>query len=103
MSDVAQPRYNPRELRVGLVHLGVGNFHRAHQAMYVDRLLNRGLATDWAICGVGLTPFDVTVRDVLKAQGMRYTLVERRPDGEMEARSIGSIIDVLYAPEARRP
>ncbi len=98
-TEVAQPLYEPAGLKVGIVHLGVGNFHRAHQAMYVDRMLNQGLAGDWAICGVGLTPADVTVRDVLEAQGMRYTLVERHPDGSMEARSIASIVDILYAPE----
>jgi len=53
---VAQPAYRREDLRVGIVHIGVGNFHRAHQAMYLDRLLNQGEAAGWAICGVGLLP-----------------------------------------------
>ncbi len=99
MDLVAQPDYRPGDLRIGIVHIGVGNFHRAHQAMYLDRLLNRGEAADWAICGVGLLPGDARVRDALRGQDMRYTLVERGPDGTATARSIASITDFLYAPD----
>ncbi len=99
MDLVAQPEYRREDLRIGVVHIGVGNFHRAHQAMYLDRLLNGGEAADWAICGVGLLPFDGRVRDALRGQGMRYTLVERSPDGAAAARSIASIVDFLYAPD----
>jgi mannitol 2-dehydrogenase len=96
---VAKPQYRPAELTIGIVHLGIGNFHRAHQAMYMDRLLNRGLADEWAICGVGLTDFDRGVRDALNAQGMQYTLVERHPGGAMDARSVASIVEILHAPD----
>jgi mannitol 2-dehydrogenase len=96
---VAQPDYRPGDLRTGIVHIGVGNFHRAHQAMYLDRLLNRGEAASWAICGVGLLPGDARVRDALRGQDMRYTLVERGPDGTATARSIASITEFLYAPD----
>jgi mannitol 2-dehydrogenase len=96
---VSQPDYRPEDLRIGIVHIGVGNFHRAHQAMYLDRLLNQGEAADWAICGVGLLPGDARVRDALRGQGMRYTLVARGPDGHAAARSIASIVDYLYAPD----
>ena len=96
---VAQPAYRREDLRVGIVHIGVGNFHRAHQAMYLDRLLNQGEAADWAICGVGLLPGDTRVRDALRGQDLRYTLVERSPDGTATARSIASIVDFLYAPD----
>ncbi len=99
MSSVAQPDYRPGDLRTGIVHIGVGNFHRAHQAMYLDRLLNQGEAAGWAICGVGLLPGDARVRDALRGQGMRYTLVERGPDGQASARSIASITEFLYAPD----
>jgi mannitol 2-dehydrogenase len=99
MDLVAQPRYRREDLRIGVVHIGVGNFHRAHQAMYLDRLLNAGEAADWAICGVGLLPFDAQVRDALRGQGMRYTLVERSPDGAAAARSIASVVEFLYAPD----
>jgi mannitol 2-dehydrogenase len=99
VTEIAQPGYATAQLKVGVVHIGVGNFHRAHQAMYFDRLFNQGGAEDWAICGVGLTPYDIEVRDALKAQDMRYTLVERHPDGSMDARSVASIVDILYAPD----
>jgi len=53
---VAIPAYDRSRIRVGIVHLGVGGFHRAHQAMYLDRLMNDGQAQDWGICGVGSSP-----------------------------------------------
>jgi mannitol 2-dehydrogenase len=98
-NHVAQPEYRREDLRIGIVHIGVGNFHRAHQAMYLDRLLNRGQAADWAIGGVGLLPGDTRVRDALSGQDLRYTLVERGPDGQSTARSIGSIVEFLYSPD----
>ncbi|CAN5153899.1 hypothetical protein BH11ACT4_BH11ACT4_06710 [soil metagenome] len=96
---IAQPDYRCEDLSVGIVHFGVGNFHRSHQAMYLDRLFNAGVARDWAICGVGVLPGDVRMRDALESQGMRYTLVERHPDGSAPARSIGSIAEYLFAPD----
>ena len=62
-------------LTPGIVHFGVGGFHRAHEAMYLDRLLNAGGGTEWAICGVGVLPADARMRDVLAAQDNLYTLV----------------------------
>ena len=53
---ISKPNYNRDEIGVGIVHFGVGGFHRAHQAMYVDRLLEQGIAKDWGICGVGVMP-----------------------------------------------
>jgi mannitol 2-dehydrogenase len=97
--DVPTPSYDRSHLRVGIVHFGVGGFHRAHQAMYLDRLMNAGEAFDWAICGVGVMPADRSMRDALEAQGYLYTLVEKHNDGVHEARVIGSIIDYMYAPD----
>ena len=54
--DVAVPTYDRDQVSTGIVHFGVGGFHRAHEAMYVDRLLNAGAATTWAICGIGVLP-----------------------------------------------
>ena len=98
-SDFLEPSYDRSHLRVGIVHFGVGGFHRAHQAMYLDRLMNAGEAFDWAICGVGVMPADRSMRDALEAQGYLYTLVEKHNDGVHEARVIGSIIDYMYAPD----
>ncbi|MFD1538404.1 mannitol dehydrogenase family protein [Nonomuraea guangzhouensis] len=100
LSDqVAVPSYDRSLLTAGIVHFGVGGFHRAHQAMYLDRLMNEGEAFDWAVCGVGVLPGDARMRDVLTAQDGLYTLVLKHPDGTREARVIGSIIDYLFAPD----
>jgi mannitol 2-dehydrogenase len=96
---VAVPAYLDDDARIGIVHFGVGNFHRAHQAMYVDRLLNAGLARDWGICGVGLLERDARMRDALAGQDGLYTLTLRHPDGTDELAVIGSIRRFLHAPD----
>ncbi|MBV8927541.1 MAG: mannitol dehydrogenase family protein, partial [Mycobacteriaceae bacterium] len=55
---VAVPSYDRSQIGVGIVHLGVGGFHRAHEAMYLDRLMSAGVGSDWGICGVGVLPSD---------------------------------------------
>jgi mannitol 2-dehydrogenase len=97
--DLPGPTYDRAALRTGIVHFGVGGFHRAHQAMYLDRLMAAGAALDWAICGVGVLPADRRMRDVLVAQDGLYTLVAKAPDGTLDARVIGSIKEYLYAPD----
>jgi len=98
-ADVALPRYDRRDVTTGIVHLGVGNFHRSHQAMYIDTLMNSGAAKDWGICGIGLQPSNVAMRDALAAQDGLYTLVIRHTDGAWDARVIGSIVEYLFAPD----
>jgi mannitol 2-dehydrogenase len=93
------PSYDRGALRTGIVHFGVGGFHRAHEAMYLDRLMSAGRALDWAICGVGVLPGDRRMRDVLQAQDGLYTLVVKAPDGTLEPRVIGSIKEYLFAPD----
>jgi len=97
--EVAIPGYDRAALRVGIVHVGVGGFHRAHQAMYLDRLMNEGKSLDWAICGVGVLPSDRHMADVMAAQDGLYTLVVKHPDGTLEPRVIGSILKYLFAPD----
>jgi mannitol 2-dehydrogenase len=96
---IARPTYDRDRVQVGIVHFGVGGFHRAHQAMYVDRLMNQGIALDWGICGVGVMPGDRRMAEVLAAQNGLYTLVVKHPDGRFEPRVIGSIVDYLFAPD----
>ncbi|MGX9787948.1 mannitol dehydrogenase family protein [Mycobacterium sp. MMS18-G62] len=96
---IDKPSYDRDEITVGIVHFGVGGFHRAHQAMYVDRLLEMGLAKDWGICGVGVLPADRRMADVMAAQDGLYTLLLQNPDGTRDARVIGSIVDYRYAPD----
>jgi mannitol 2-dehydrogenase len=97
--EVAVPSYDRSVVRAGIVHFGVGGFHRAHQAMYLDRLMNDGQALDWGICGVGVLPQDRRMHEVMQAQDCLYTLVIKHPDGTLEPRVIGSIIDYLFAPD----
>src|SRR6201986_633637 len=96
---VAVPRYDRRQVTTGIVHIGVGNFHRSHQAMYIDTLMNRGAALEWGISGVGLQPSNTRMRDALAAQDGLYTLVLRHGDGRWDARVIGSIAAYQFAPD----
>ncbi|GAA4168302.1 mannitol dehydrogenase family protein [Gryllotalpicola koreensis] len=96
---VAVPRYDRSQIRAGIVHFGVGGFHRAHQAMYLDRLLNDGQASDWGICGIGVLEADRRMKQALEEQDHLYTLVLKHPDGTLEPRVIGSIVDYLLAPD----
>jgi mannitol 2-dehydrogenase len=92
------PSYDRGLVVPSVVHVGVGGFHRAHLAMYHDRLLSEG-ALDWGICGVGVMPADRRMKEVLEAQDGLYTLVIKHSDGTDEPRVIGSIVQYLYAPE----
>jgi mannitol 2-dehydrogenase len=96
---VPVPSYDRSQVTVGIVHLGVGGFHRAHQAMYLDRLMNNGVALDWGICGVGVLPQDRGMKQALDSQDGLYTLVVKHPDGSLEPAVIGSIVQYLLAPE----
>lgn len=99
-SAVRVPHYDRTQLSDAIVHIGVGGFHRAHQALYMDELMEKGLARDWGICGVGLLPRDARMRDALRSQDYLYTLVEKSPDGD-RPRIIGSLTGYLFAPEDR--
>ena len=91
---VARPAYDRAALTPGIVHFGVGNFHRAHQAVYLDRLLNAGTAHDWAILGVGTRAPDAATQAALAAQDHLYTLVEQTA-ASAEARVIGAVTGMI--------
>ena len=93
------PAYDRSALKTGIVHIGIGGFHRAHQAYYTDQLLHLPHNTDWGICGVGLLDTDRKIIDTLIQQNGLYTLMTIRPDGAPTARIIGSIVGYLFAPE----
>ena len=95
---VVVPSYDRSRVSQGVVHIGVGGFHRAHQALYHDRVLAAG-AGEWAICGVGVLDADRRMQEALAAQDHLYTLVERAAGGEEEARVIGSITGYCLAPD----
>lgn len=95
--DISIPRYDRSAVATGIVHLGLGNFHRAHQALYIDELLHKYPGSDWGICGVGLLPQDRHMAEALKPQEHLYTLVERDQHTNT-ARIIGSVQEYLHAP-----
>ena len=95
--SVRTPDYDRGTVGIGIAHFGVGNFHRAHQAAYLDQLLAHDAG--WGICGLGVTPADRRMRDVLHAQDGLYTLVVEHPDGRAEPRVVGSIVDYRYTPD----
>jgi mannitol 2-dehydrogenase len=86
-------------VRAGIAHLGVGAFHRAHQAYYVQRLLDLGLAADWGIVGIGVMPGDAAVIEQLRSQDFLYSVLVKRPDGRREASVVRSLVDAVLAPE----
>jgi len=96
-TEVARPTYDRRQLSTGIVHVGVGSFHRSHEAFYTDELLRSGKTSDWGICGVGLRKSDRPMARILEDQDYLYTMIVKHPDGHREARVIGSIVDFLMS------
>jgi mannitol 2-dehydrogenase len=92
------PQYDREKVGQAMLHVGVGGFHRAHQALYTDDLLNQGEDSQWGFCGVGLLKHDARIRDVMESQNCLYTLVERSLAGDT-ARIIGSIVNFAFAPD----
>ena len=92
------PQYDRQKVGQAIMHVGVGGFHRAHQALYTDDLLNQGEDSQWGFCGVGLLKHDARIRDVMQSQDCLYTLVERSLAGDT-ARVIGSIVNFSFAPD----
>lgn len=101
LSEIAShlpcPTYNRQELKTGIVHVGIGGFHRSHQAYYIHQLLEKHNALDWGICGVGLREADRKIYNVLKKQDYLYTLVVQHPNGTVESEVIGALKDFLLA------
>ena len=93
--SVRRPAYDRSRIAPGIVHLGIGAFHRAHQAVVIDDLLGRG-ATDWGIVGASLRKSET--RDALAPQDSLYTVAVRSGAGT-DHRVIGSVLDVEVARE----
>ena len=92
------PKYDRQKVGQSIMHVGVGGFHRAHQALYADDLFSQGGDPSWGYCGVGLLKHDARMRDVMISQDCLYTLVERSLEGD-KARIIGSIVNFLLGPD----
>ncbi|WP_282024776.1 mannitol dehydrogenase family protein [Limimaricola cinnabarinus] len=89
---VEGPAYDRAGLSAGIVHIGVGNFHRAHMAVYLDRLFSTGADHDWAISGAGVRAGDARMREALERQDCLTTVVELDPAG-LSARVTGAMIE----------
>lgn len=100
--SIRAPSYDRSTLTSGIVHIGLGNFHRAHQAWYLHRLFEQGLNRDWAIIGAGVRPYDAAQREKLLAQDCLTTLIELDPSGK-SAEITGSMIDYLPIEEGNGP
>lgn len=98
--NVSVPNYDRSALRGGIVHFGVGNFHRVHLALYVDDVLRSMFDPAWGIVGVGLTdsPAALEKTAAYAAQDGLYTVTEFAPDGKVAIRVIGAMIGYLHAP-----
>lgn len=99
-ASILVPEYDREAVRPGIAHIGVGNFHRTHQAMYIDRCLHRPGQSDWAIVGIGLGD---SAAARAKAQAFRrqdclYSVTEYAPDGASQTRVVGAMIGYLHAP-----
>ena len=90
--------YDRSKTKSGILHIGVGNFHRAHEEFYTNELLQLDSSQgDWAITGAMLLPSDEKLYDALKSQDGVYTLTVCGRDGKDEAYEIGSLKDVIWA------
>jgi mannitol 2-dehydrogenase len=92
--SAAVPGYERAALSAGIVHFGVGNFHRAHQAVYLDSLFNTGRDHDWAIIGAGVLASDEKMRRILAGQDFLTTVVDQSAS-RSAARVTGAMIDFL--------
>jgi len=97
-------RTKGQPMKAGIMHFGVGAFHRSHQALFLDDVIaktenNATNSRNWGIVGVGLLPADLPMRDAMKAQNCLYTVNEKSPSGETKTRIIQSMVDYIYAPD----
>lgn len=99
---VLVPTYDRSQLTPGIVHIGLGNFHRAHQAWYLHRLMQQGKALDWAIVGAGVRAYDEAQRGKLAAQDYLTTLIELDP-ASSSVEVVGSMIDYVPIAEGNGP
>ena len=99
-SSIGRPLFDPAAVTPGIVHLGLGGFHRAHMARYTHSLMDqRPDMLEWGILGAGLMPDDRRMQESLAPQDNLYTLVERGGGAEVVT-VIGSLCGVVFAGES---
>jgi mannitol 2-dehydrogenase len=92
-------QYDRAQIKAGIVHIGVGNFHRAHEAFFTDKLLIDATQSKWGICGAMLLPGDERLFHALKKQDNIYTLTVCGRDGKDEVHRIGSLVELIWGVE----
>lgn len=95
--------YNRMKLKTGIVHIGIGNFHRAHQEFYLNKLASEPREVNWGVCGVALLPSDEALVNKLQRANNEYTLTIYGRKGDVEVENIGSLVEVIWGvkePEA---
>lgn len=98
-SNIAIPSYDRDQINTSILHIGVGNFHRSHQAYYIHELIDKFKELDYGICGVDLLESDRKIYSILKDQDGLYTLFTKEANGAHKAKVIGSIVEYFYGPE----
>lgn len=99
MNTVKNFAYDRESVTTGIAHIGVGNFHRAHEAYYTNLLLEHADQQEWGICGIALLPSDEKLVEALRGQQGAYTLTVCGRDGHDEALRIGSLVELLWGIE----
>lgn len=100
-TGIRWPGYSLEDVTIGIAHIGVGGFHRAHQARYIDEYMAATGDTTWGICGIGLMPGDQALIERLNRQGALYSLTEKDDRGA-DSRIIGALRRVMFAPADRQ-
>ncbi len=91
--------YDREKVKAGIVHIGVGNFHRAHEAFLTDKLLTDATQSEWGICGIMLLPGDEHLYRSLKKQDNIYTLTVCGRNDKDEVHRIGSLVELIWGIE----
>lgn len=96
---VSIPSYDRDQIKTSILHIGVSNFQRSHQAYYINELIDKYKELDYGICGVDLLESDRKIYNILKDQDGLYTLYTKEANGAHKATIIGSIVEYFYGPE----
>ncbi|MGV4413657.1 mannitol dehydrogenase family protein [Chryseobacterium sp. T1] len=91
--------YQPSTIETGILHIGVGNFHRAHQQFYINQLLEQEDQKNWGICGVSLLESDRKIVENLRRQDLEYTLTICGRNGQDEIQKIASLRELIWGIE----
>ena len=99
-TEIIPYQFDRSQIKVGIVHIGVGNFHRAHQAFYTNLLLEHITQQTWGICGIALLPSDEALIQTLRQQQGEYTLAVCGRNGHDEVYRMGAITELIWGIEA---